>query len=165
MNMKFIPIVLSSLFMALSTACGQKGQALTKANLEKATTISFYTDNGSVAPDYHYGMTLTVNPKQVNLQVVKGYDGKVAYNKTEKLTPAQYKQFIEDLNKLSIKKKKFNGPYTTGGSAEYFCVKAGPLKLFEANKEELFCNGDLSAVLHDLLPNEMAQVFRHPHDL
>ena len=165
MNKKLFPFIFASLFSMLTTACGQKTTSLTKENLEKASDISFYTDNGTVAPDYHWGMTITVTPKHVNLQVVKGYDGKVAYNQTEQLTPDQYKLFIEKMDKLSIKKKKFKGPYTTGGSSEYLCVKQGPLKVFDANKEELHYQGDLEAVFHDLLPEEMAQVFRHPDDL
>lgn len=165
MNRKLFPFIFASLFSTLTTACGQKATSLSKEDVEKASAISFYTDNGTVAPDYHWGMTITVSPKQVNLQVVKGYSGKVVYDKTLQLTPAQYQQFIGGINQLSIKKRKFNGPYTTGGSSEYLCIKRGPLKVFDANKEELHCEGDLTAVFQRLLSDEMAQVFRHPDDL
>ena len=165
MNRKLFPFIVASLFMALTTACGQKTVSLTTENLKKATSISYYTDNGSVPPEYHWSMTLTVTPKQVKLKVVKGYDGKVAYSKKQRLTPAQYKQFLGKINKLSIKKKKFNGEPAVGGDSEYLCVKVGSQKVFDANDEELVYKGDLHAVFHDLLPNEMAQVFRHPDDL
>ena len=156
------------LSLVLSTACGQgnKGR-LTAKILQKATRIQYYTDNGTVAPDYHYGVTVVASKDSVSLTVVKGYQNHVIYSQTVPLTPEQYRQFLEQLAAQSVHNAKTDAAPTSGGSAESIKVTDdGGNVLFQGNiSKSLTYDGDLGMTFHDLLPNEMAQVFRHPHDL
>ena len=155
------------LSLVISTACGQGSKdKLTQKLLQKATRIQYYTDNGTVAPDYHYGVTVVVSKDSVNLTVVKGYQNHVIYSQTVPLTPDQYRQFIEQLAALSVHNAKADATPTCGGSAESIKVTDDSGVLFQGNiGKSLTYDGDLSMVFHAVLPNEMAQVFRHPHDL
>ena len=156
------------LSLVLSTACGQgnKGK-LTAKMLQKATRIQYYTDNGTVAPDYHYGVTVVVSKDSVSLTVVKGYQNQTVYSQTAPLASEQYQQFIERLATQSVHNARTDAAPTSGGSAESIKVTDdGGNVLFQGNiGAALTYDGDLGMTFQDLLPNEMAQVFRHPHDL
>ena len=100
---KLILSILAMLSLMVSTACGQAGKdRLTAKTLQKATRIQYYTDNGTVAPDHHFGVTVTVSRDSVCLTVTKGYKQQVIYSQTAPLTPAHYEQFIKQLAELVI---------------------------------------------------------------
>lgn len=164
MRKVFLSIVtmLSFVFM---TACGQgnKGK-LTSKILQKATSIQYYTDNGTVAPDYHFGVTVVVSKDSVSLTVTKGYKNQTIYHETAPLTTEQYQQFIQQLANQSIHHAKSDAAPTSGGSAESIKVMDDNGILFQGgNGNALKYKGDLSATFHDVLPDKMAQVFRNPH--
>lgn len=164
---KVLLSIMAMFSLVISTACGQNSNnKLTSDILQKATSIQLYTDNGTVAPDCHYEMTVIVSKDSVQLTVIKGYSHQAAYDQTAPLTAEQYQQFIQQLADLSVQKTESRGVPTTGGSVESIRVTDGSNLLFQGSTgKSLTCDGDLSMTFHDLLPNEMAQVFRHPHDL
>lgn len=164
---KLILSILAMLSLMVSTACGQAGKdRLTAKTLQKATRIQYYTDNGTVAPDHHFGVTVTVSRDSVCLTVTKGYKQQVIYSQTAPLTPAHYEQFIKQLAELSIHNTSTKAAPTSGGGAESIEVADDNGVLFQGNVNKAMAyEGNLSMTINDVMPNEMAQVFRHPNDL
>ena len=153
--------------LVISTACGQNNkEQLTSDILQNATSIVYYTDNGTVAPDCRYSMTVVISKDSVRLTVIKGYGNKAVYDQTAPLTAEQYQQFIQQLAAQSIHNANTEVIPTTGGSVESIRVMDGNSLLFQGSTgKTLTYDGDLGTTFHDVLPNEIAQVFRHPHDL
>ncbi len=159
--------IVAMLSLVISTACGQSNKSkLTAEILHNATSIQYYTSNGTVAPDYHYGVTIVVSKDSVCLTVTKGYQNKIVYQQTAPLTSDQYQQFIQQLAAHSIRNTKPDASPSSGGPVESIEVTDNSDVLFQGSTgAALTFEGDLGMTFHDLLPNEMAQVFRHPYDL
>ena len=174
---KVLLSIMAMFSLVFSTACGQDNNKTEKAAavdnkrltsdiLQQSTSIQFFTNNGTVAPDYHYNMTVVVTKDSVTLTVIKGYGNKAAYDQTAPLTAEQYQQFIQQLAALSVHNTDDEPIPTTGGPVESIRVLDGSKLLFGGSTgRSLTYDGDLSITFHDVLPNEMAQVFRHPLDL
>lgn len=164
---KLILSILAMLSLMVSTACGQASKdRLTAKILQKATRIQYYTDNGTVAPDHHYGVTVTVSKDSVSLTVTKGYKQQVIYSQAAPLTPERYEQFLQQLAELSIHNTSTDAAPTSGGGAESIEVSDDSGVLFQGNvNKALTYEGNLSLTINDVMPNEMAQVFRHPNGL
>ena len=143
---KLILSILAMLSLMVSTACGQAGKdRLTAKTLQKATRIQYYTDNGTVAPDHHFGVTVTVSRDSVCLTVTKGYKQQVIYSQTAPLTPAHYEQFIKQLAELSIHNTSTKAAPTSGGGAESIEVADDNGVLFQGNVNKAMAY-DFSAV-------------------
>jgi len=164
---KVLLSIMAMFSLVISTACGQNSKnKLTSAILQQATSILYYTDNGTVAPDCHYEMTVIISKDSVRLMVTKGYGNQATYDQTAPLTTEQYQQFIQQLDALSVHNANSDAIPTSGGPIESIKVTDGSNLLFRGSTgNTLTYDGDLSTTFHDVLPNEMAQVFRHPLDL
>ena len=169
MNMmhKVLLSIMAMFSLLVSTACGQNNNSkLTSDILQQSTSIQFFTNNGTVAPDCHYDMTVVVTKDSVSLTVIKAYAHQAAYDQSAPLTAEQYQQFIQQLAALSVHNTDNESVPTTGGPVESIRVLDGSKLLFGGSTgRSLTCDGDLNIPFHDVLPDEMAQVFRHPLDL
>lgn len=157
-------VVMSSIVTLLLSVLGCKGQALTKNMLQEATSVEFYTDNGTLPPDYQWGMTVTVTRDKVRLRITRGYGERVGYDKTMALTADNYSKLTAGLAAMNIRKKRADNNPTSGGSTRMITVKRGSEVLFQGSEDyNMTCErGDLFSVFHDILGTEMSQIMRHP---
>ncbi len=114
------------------------GTILDKAKLLKATKIVYSYSNGTVAPEYHYSVTITVTPTSVTVLRTKGYDGKKDYEKNWKITSGQYDEFINNLASQRMRKLKTDREGALcGGSSESIVVFAGAASVFASPRGQL----------------------------
>lgn len=128
------PNQLGKIAQSLSTYTQNKSK-LTLAILGKATSISYYCGNGSVAPDYHYDCYISIMPNNVNVTIYGGYNGEVKFNENRYVSQAEYKQFLNKLAHQNICKISSNGnEYICGAGASGITVKVKQQVLFEGDE-------------------------------
>ena len=153
-------VALVCLLLLFPSCAKQQSLLLSRDMLLRATTISLYTDIGTVAPEYRYSLTVTVKPDSVRLELTQGYSNETGLVRTAVLSPERYQAFVNALAALSVRKVKDNPDPPAGGSATSIRVRANGETLFVASDGlNLTCDGNLTDVFRNVLPDELSQEF------
>ena len=145
----------------------QKMVPLSAEQLEKATSIVYYSSNGTVAPEYHYGCYVNVVKDNVNVTIFQGYDKTVVYRENHALSQTEYQQFLDNLAKQGISKNTNKDIIpTTGGDVAAISVKTEEEVIFggEEHLDLIIEHGSLIDAFLILLPDSMQQVVRKPYE-
>jgi len=162
----FLTIICS---LAISQACGQKQKvsqvsSLTGSLLQRATSIVFSTDNGTVPPEYQYSCKVTVKKGSVRMTVKTEYGEKTPYDKTARLTDAQYRRFLNSLGGQSIRKSMAVEDPGHGGSQAILVVYQNSSVLFkgEDGVDLIVGRGTLADSFREVLPSDMRAILDNP---
>ncbi len=130
---------------------GGKAENLSRSTLDKATSVIYYCDNGSVPPQYYYHYTITVTKQTVQLVIKKGEKQNTTYSERADITRSQYEQFVSKLSNQGIKKTKDRTIAEGSGLSE---IKVGQ------NTAVLFSGyeGDDITVSHGRLADAFLQI-------
>ena len=149
-NEKLRQMVRKSISMPTST--------LSKLTLQKATSIEYSADMGSV-PEWH-DCKIIVKKNSVRVRMTKDYepDNVVTYDKTFSLSADKYQKFITSLANQSIKKTKPIDRGVGGGSSRIKVCK-GSSTLFKGDEKEdlTVSSGELIDSFLKVIPSDVAR--------
>ncbi len=122
--------------------------------LSKATMIEYNYSNGTVSPEYHFNIMVTVTPDKVIAQRRKGYDGKTVFEKSFDITAEQYKEFMNNILGQNMRKQKENREaLVCGGKSESIYVYEGEKVIFSAARGELeIAKGSMDTYFINIVP-------------
>lgn len=148
----------------LAGTVAEYASTLTLDKLKKATCITYYSGNGSVAPDYHYDCCIIVTPNEVNVKIYHGYDGTTVYDESSDLLATDYTKFIKHLANQKIRKIVPEWPMLDGAGTSMLEVKIGNKEIFSGDEQYDVSvgNGNLIDAFLPLLPDEMRQAALDP---
>ena len=134
--------------------------------LSRATSVVYFFDNGTVAPEYQYDCYITVERNNVNVTITSGLDGTTKYDSDHKISPADYKSFIDYLVRQDIRKKALSDDdaLLCGASASSITVKVGEKVMFQGDEYMTLsiARGHLKDAFVSLLPESMKEAVRNP---
>lgn len=149
-NEKLRQMVRKSISMPTST--------LSKSTLQKATSIEYSADMGTV-PEWH-DCKIIVKKNSVRVRMTKDYepDNVVTYDKTFSLSADKYQKFITSLANQSIKKTKPIDRGVGGGSSRIKVCKGSSILFKGDEREDLkIGRGELVDSFLQLLPSDVAR--------
>ena len=137
---------------------GGKAETLSRTTLDKATSVLYYRDNGSVPPEYYYHYTITVTKQTVQLVIKKGESRKVTYSERADITRSQYEQFVNKLSSQGIKKTK-DRTIAEGSGLSAIKVGQNTAVLFSGHEGDdiSIAHGRLADAFLQILPPKMKQ--------
>lgn len=131
---------------------GNRVTPLTQAQIDKATKVRYDLNSGSLPPEYWWGCIVIAEPTKVRLRVESEYGEKVLYDKTFKVSAAQWKAFKSGLAKRKVRNDARVEPMD-GAQGGFLEVSANGKLLFRAEKSAgLEYDGSLMDAYKVLLP-------------
>ncbi len=155
---------LKRLSLSLSPSKQNKSK-LSADKLAKATFIVYHTNNGSVAPEWHYDCDVKVLKDNVNVTICSGYGKHVVYNANCPVTPEAYRQFLDKLLSQNIRNTAPNGrELMCGAGASVITVYVDQQLIFSGNEEVnlLVEKGSLADAFMPLLTEDMRNAVADP---
>ena len=138
---------------------GGKAETLSRNTLDKATSVVYYCDNGSVPPQYYYHYTITVTKQTVQLVIKKGENRKITHSERADITRSQYEQFVSKLSSQGIRKTK-DRTIADGGGLSAIKVGLNTAVLFSGHEGDdiSITQGHLADAFLQILPPKMKQL-------
>ena len=122
-QIKTCTLLLSSAFLLVACATTK---VIDEPVGNKVKSISTYTSNGTVAPEYRRTMTVKLDSGLNLNKVVKDYKGQTTINENIKVTQAQFDSAVKEVEALDLSKLK-STPYRAppGSSTRQLSVETG----------------------------------------
>lgn len=142
---------------------------LNAKDVEGASSFRYYSNSGSLPPEYQWSLEVIVSAKSIKTFVTSCYGDKDLYNKEVAITDAQFKQLKDKIAAAGIGKKNTDGPVLCGARGMAFSVLKDGKSVFVVNAEDITFKTegkyDVLQLFQSIMPKDMAEVTESPEAL
>lgn len=160
---------ISALKKKLNNSNQNKVKWITAKDLQDATLISYYFNNGAVAPGYQWACCIEVTQQDVSVVVAGGLTESEVYRESVRITSEQFDKLKKKIVSVGIGKNNGPAEFLCDGGGSRFEIKKGRTVVFTADNEYIECKqGDffsITSIFNDLLTVSMKNAVKDPGEL
>lgn len=160
---------ISALKKKLKNSDQNKVRWITERDLQNATLIRYYYNNGSVPPSYQWSCYIDVTPQNVTVIIIGGNADTELYKESVKITNSQFSKFKKTIIATGIGKNNASQQFLCGAGSSQFEIKKGHNVVFSAENENIECRqGEffkITNIFSDLLTEKMMRLVDNPDAL